>query len=45
MDLIAGAPQSFIQPLSTPYYTRRVEVPLPEEAQMEPQTFRVGERS
>ena len=42
MDLIAGAPQSFIQPLSTPYYTRRVEVPLPQEAQMEPQTFESG---
>ncbi len=42
MDLIAGAPQSFIQPLSTPYYTRRVEVPLPQEAQMDPQTFESG---
>ena len=42
LDLIAGAPQSFIQPLSTPYYTRRVEVPLPSEAQMEPQTFESG---
>ncbi len=43
LDLIAGAPQSFIQPLSTPYYTRRVEVPLPQEAQMQPQTFESGD--
>ena len=45
LDLIAGAPQSFIQPLSTPYYTRRPEVPLPSEAQMEPQTFESGSGS
>ena len=43
LDLIAGAPQSFIQPLSTPYYTRRPEVPLPAEAQLEPQTHESGE--
>ena len=43
LDLIAGAPQSFIQPLSTPYYTRRPEVPLPDEAQLTPQTHDSGE--
>ena len=43
LDLIAGAPQSFIQPLSTPYYTRRPEIPLPEEAQLAPQTHESGE--
>ena len=43
LDLIAGAPQSFIQPISTPYYTRRPEIPLPSEAQLEPQTHESGE--
>jgi len=43
LDLIAGAPQSFIQPLSTPYYTRRPEIPLPAEAQLTPQTHDSGE--
>jgi hypothetical protein len=43
LDLIAGAPQSFIQPLSTPYYTRRPEIPLPTEAQLSPQTHDSGE--
>ncbi len=43
LDLIAGAPQSFIQPLSTPYYTRRPEIPLPSEAQLAPQTHSSGE--
>ncbi|MBB5057132.1 hypothetical protein HDF16_001817 [Granulicella aggregans] len=42
LDLIAGAPQSFIQPLSTPYYTRRPEIPLPAEAQLSPQTHESG---
>jgi hypothetical protein len=42
LDLIAGAPQSFIQPLSTPYYTRRPEIPLPAEAQLTPQTHDSG---
>ena len=45
LDLIAGAPQSFIQPLSTPYYTRRPEVPLPDEAQLTPQTHDSGEQA
>ena len=43
LDLIAGAPQSFIQPLSTPYYTRRPEIPLPAEAQLSPQTHESGD--
>jgi hypothetical protein len=38
LSLVAGAPQSFIQPLSQPYYTRRPVVPLPELAQLTPQT-------
>jgi hypothetical protein len=38
LSLVAGAPQSFIQALSTPYYTRRPVVPLPESAMMTPQT-------
>ncbi len=45
LDLVAGAPQSFIQPLSTPYYARRPEIPLPAEAQLEPQTHESGELS
>src|SRR5208282_221889 len=36
--LVAGAPQSFIQQLSQPYYSRRPVVPLPESVQLEPQT-------
>ena len=43
LDLIAGAPQSFIQPLSIPYYSRRPEIPLPSEAQLAPQTHESGE--
>lgn len=38
LSLVAGAPQSFIQELSQPYYTRRPVVPLPETAMMTPQT-------
>jgi hypothetical protein len=43
LSLIAGSPQSFIQPLSVPYYSRRPEIPLPEEAQLTPQTHDSGE--
>ena len=32
LSLVAGAPHSFIQNLSQPYYTRRPVVPVPEEA-------------
>lgn len=38
LSLVAGAPQSFIQQLSQPYYSRRPVVPLPETAQLTPQT-------
>jgi hypothetical protein len=39
LSLVAGAPQSFIQNLSQPYYSRRPIVPLPESVNMSPQTF------
>ena len=45
LSLIAGAPQSFIQPLSTPYYARRPEIPLPQAAQLTPQTHESGEEA
>jgi hypothetical protein len=38
LSLVAGAPQSFIQQLSQPYYARRAVVPLPQNAQLLPQT-------
>ncbi len=38
LSLVAGAPQSFVQELSQPYYTRRPVVPLPENAMLSPQT-------
>ncbi len=38
LSLVAGAPQSFIQQLSQPYYSRRPVVPLPQNAQLTPQT-------
>jgi len=43
LSLIAGAPQSFIQPLSVPYYSRRPQIGLPQEAQLTPQTHESGE--
>ncbi|HEX9199351.1 MAG TPA: hypothetical protein VF865_07320 [Acidobacteriaceae bacterium] len=43
LSLIAGAPQSFIQPLSVPYYSRRPEIGLPLEAQVTPQTHESGD--
>ncbi len=39
LSLVAGAPQSFIQNLSQPYYSRRPIVPLPESVITTPQTF------
>jgi hypothetical protein len=39
LSLVAGAPQSFIQQLSQPFYTRRPVVPLPESLMSQPQTF------
>src|SRR5499427_7790905 len=38
LSLVAGAPQSFIQELSKPYYTRRPVIELPETAMLTPQT-------
>ena len=38
LSLVAGAPQSFVQNLSQPYYARRPVVPLPENAMITPQT-------
>jgi archaellum component FlaC len=38
LSLVAGAPQSFVQQLSQPYYARRPVVPLPENAMITPQT-------
>jgi hypothetical protein len=38
LSLIAGAPQSFIQDISRPLYTRRPVVPLPQAAMLSPQT-------
>jgi hypothetical protein len=43
LSLIAGAPQSFIQPLSQPIYSRRPEIAIAEEAQFSPQTHESGE--
>jgi hypothetical protein len=38
LSLVAGAPQSFIQNISQPYYGRRPTVPLPQAALLTPQT-------
>ena len=38
LSLVAGAPQSFIEQLSQPYYARRPVVALPQTAQLTPQT-------
>ncbi len=38
LSLVAGAPQSFIEPLSQPIYTQRPEVPVPEAANVAPTT-------
>ncbi len=38
LSLVAGAPQSFIQQISQPFYTRRPVVPLPQSAMLTPQT-------
>jgi hypothetical protein len=38
LSLVAGAPHSFIQQLSEPFYGRRPVVPLPESVQLLPQT-------
>ena len=38
LSLIAGSPQSFLQPLAQPVYARRAEVPIAQDAQLTPQT-------
>ena len=38
LSLVAGAPQSFIQNISQPYYGRRPVVPMPATAMLAPQT-------
>ncbi len=43
LSLIAGSPQSFIQPISQPIYSRRPEIPIAQEAQLTPQTHESGD--
>jgi len=43
LSLIAGSPQSFIQPLSQPIYARRPEIPIAQDAQLTPQTHESGD--
>jgi hypothetical protein len=38
LSLVAGAPQSFVQQVSRPYYLQRPVVPLPQRALLSPQT-------
>ena len=38
LSLVAGAPQSFIQDISQPFYTRRPVIPLPESVMLTPQS-------
>jgi hypothetical protein len=45
LSLVAGAPQSFIQPLSQPLYARRVEVPIATELETTPQTHEAAEEN
>jgi hypothetical protein len=42
LSLVAGAPQSFIQQISQPYYVRRPVIPLPESALLTPQTHQAA---
>jgi len=43
LTLVAGAPQSFIQPLSQPLYSRRPEIPISTAVQTTPQTHEAAE--
>jgi hypothetical protein len=43
LSLVAGAPQSFIQPLSQPIYTRRLTIPISTQAQLAPQIHEAAE--
>ncbi|MGE5243603.1 MAG: hypothetical protein ACM3SQ_05195, partial [Betaproteobacteria bacterium] len=38
LSLVAGAPQSFVEQISQPYYARRPVVPLPQSVMLAPQT-------
>jgi hypothetical protein len=42
LSLVAGSPQSFLQPLAQPIYARRTEVPIAQDAQLTPQTHASG---
>jgi hypothetical protein len=42
LSLVAGAPQSFIEAISRPYYVQRPVVPLPERVLLSPQTHQAG---
>lgn len=39
LSLVAGAPQSFVQNLSQPYYARRPVVAMPDTGSIRPQTY------
>ena len=43
LSLVAGAPQSFVEQISQPYYVRRPVVELPKTALLTPQTHEGGE--
>jgi len=42
LSLVAGAPQSFMQNISQPYYTRRPTVALPQAVTLTPQTHELA---
>jgi hypothetical protein len=42
LSLVAGAPQSFVQAISQPYYVQRPVVPLPERVTLTPQTHQAA---
>jgi hypothetical protein len=42
LSLVAGAPQSFIQNISQPYYGRRAVVPMPSAVLLAPQTHQAS---
>ncbi len=43
LSLVAGAPQSFIQPLSQPLYTRRPEIAISTAVETTPQTHEAAD--
>jgi hypothetical protein len=42
LSLVAGAPQSFVQAISRPYYVQRPVVPMPERMSLSPQTHQAA---